>query len=76
MPPKINANKLSKSNEMFNFYEHKEVKKLMDDVHNPCFDVHQLEIPFRLGIIGSSGSGKTSILLNLLSQAQDTFSYI
>jgi len=76
MPTKPNKNNLSNSNEMYNFYEHKEVKKLMDEVHNPYFNIHQLEVPFRLGIIGSSGSGKTSILLNLLSKAQDTFHYI
>ena len=61
---------------MYNFYQHQDVQKLMTETHNPCFDIHQLKVPFRLGIVGSSGAGKTSILLNLIAKCQDTFAFI
>lgn len=36
-------------------------------VHNPNYGIsHPIQVPFRLGIVGSSGSGKTNILLDLL----------
>jgi hypothetical protein len=73
---KKESDKYAKSNKLYNFYEHKEVKKLIDEVHNPCYDVHQLQVPFRLGIVGSSGAGKTSILLNLINKCRDTFGFI
>jgi ABC-type lipoprotein export system ATPase subunit len=67
---------INKSNDIYNFYEHAEVKKLIKKVHNPCKEVHQLDLPFRVLICGASGSGKTSILLNLISKCQDTFGKI
>lgn len=59
-----------------NFYEHKGVKKFMKDTHNPHFNVHHLKVPFRMLIIGSSGSGKTSTLLNLIKIMSGTFTRI
>jgi ABC-type dipeptide/oligopeptide/nickel transport system ATPase component len=36
-------------------------------VHNPNYGIsHNIQIPARIGIVGSSGSGKTNILLDLL----------
>ena len=63
-------------NEMTNFYDLKEVKKLCTQYHNPCFIDHQIKIPFRMGIIASSGGGKTQFLLNLISKMNDTFGFI
>ena len=46
------------------------------EYHNPCFDDHQFKVPFRCGIIGSSGSCKTQMLLNLIARMKDTFFHI
>ena len=61
---------------MINFYEHKEVRKLLTNYWNPHFDETQIATPFRLGIIGSSSSGKTQCLLNLIAKLNDTFGHI
>ena len=53
---------------MINFYELKEVKKHMDDVDNPNFDLHNLSIPFRMLATAPSGSGKSNFLCNLLKK--------
>ena len=58
MPPKV------KNNDIVNFYEHKEVQKLITKYHNHNFEYHQVKRPFRAGIIASSGGGKTQLLLN------------
>jgi ABC-type oligopeptide transport system ATPase subunit len=73
MPPKKQP---QPSNEMINFYEHNDVKKLMPQSYNPHFNDTQIKIPFRAGIIGASGSGKTACLLNILSKFNDTFGHI
>ena len=73
MPPK---KKTDKRNEMINFYEHKEIQKLLPKYHNPHFDSHQIKVPFRMGIIGSSGGGKTQMLLNLIAKMSDIFGHI
>ena len=59
-----------------NFYEHKGVRKFMKDNHNPNFKIHGIKVPFRMLIIGSSGSGKTSTLLNLIKVMSNTFTRI
>lgn len=36
-------------------------------IHNPNFGkTHKIQVPFRAGVIGSSGSGKTNLVLDLL----------
>jgi hypothetical protein len=74
MPPK--KKDLADSNEMYNFYQHKKVKELLTNYHNPHFNEHQISIPFRMGIVASSGGGKTMYILNLISKMQDTFGHI
>jgi DNA polymerase III delta prime subunit len=59
-----------------NFYEHKGVKKYMKDNHNPNFNIHHIKVPFRMLIIGASGTGKTSTLLNLIKVMSNTFTRI
>ena len=41
--------------------------------HNPNFEKHGINVPFRMLIIGSSGSGKTQTLLNIIHNLGDTF---
>ena len=78
MPPKKDSSSLpsSKNNEMINFYELPEIKKKLPKYWNPHFNETQMKIPFRCGLIGASGTGKTSWLCNFLAKAQDTFGYI
>lgn len=64
-----------KPNEIVNFYE-VIPKKYLDDVENPNFHLHQIEIPFRMCVVAPSGSGKTNFVLNLIrvfSQGKGTF---
>jgi hypothetical protein len=63
-------------NEMINFYEHPQVKKLLTKYWNPNFHETQISLPFRMGIIASSGGGKTQFLLNMLAKMSDTFGFI
>jgi Poxvirus A32 protein len=66
-------------NDIVNFYETEDVKKHLYNHFNPNFNLTQMNIPFRLGVIASSGGGKTNAVLNLLkllSQGEGTFSHI
>lgn len=67
-----------KPNEIINFYEIIP-KKYLDDVENPNFHLHNIEIPFRMCVVAPSGSGKTNFVLNLIrvfSQGKGTFTDI
>ena len=44
--------------------------------HNPHFDIHNIKVPFRMLICGSSGAGKTQTLLSLMYNMPDTFEKI
>ena len=66
----------SKGDTMQNFYEHKDVKKLITKYHNPRFADTQIAIPARIGVIAPSGTGKTQWLLNYISKSYDTFGHI
>ena len=74
MPPKKKQG--NNNNDIVDFYNHKEVQKLLTPYHNPNFEYHQIKVPFRAGIIGSSSAGKTQLLLNLISKFNDTFGHI
>lgn len=65
-----------KKYEMINFYELPEVKALAPIYHNPNYDIHGISIPFRMIIIGASGSGKTNIVMNILYAMSNTFNKI
>jgi len=52
-----------------NFYN--KIKQIK--VHNPNYDTHQINLPFRMLICTSSGGGKTNFLLNLIHQMNNTF---
>lgn len=67
MPPKK-----QKKAELVNFYS-KMPKNLLTQTKNPHFDVHHIKVPFRMLIVGSSGSYKTGTLLNLINVMSDTY---
>jgi hypothetical protein len=64
------------SNKVINFYDQKKVKKFMPKSHNPNYKEHLIKVPFRGVIVGSSGSGKTHMLLNLIAKMSDTFNKV
>jgi hypothetical protein len=61
---------------MLNFYELNDVKKLNTPSYNPHFKQTQMNIPFRCGLIGASGSGKTNALMNYIRLTSGTFGEI
>jgi hypothetical protein len=61
---------------MVNFYQHKDIQKLLPKYHNPHYDETQISIPARIGVIASSGGGKTQWLLNFLAKTNDTWGHI
>lgn len=48
-------------------------KSFIPQYHNPHYEQHQMKIPSRMLIIGSSGSGKTQLALEIIRQMKDTF---
>jgi ABC-type dipeptide/oligopeptide/nickel transport system ATPase component len=58
------------------WYKEKAIQKFLTKQHNPHYDKHHIKIPFRMLIVGNSGSGKTSTLLNLIYNMSDTFEEI
>ncbi len=64
------------NNDIVDFYNHKEVQKLITNYHNTNFEYHQIKAPFRSGIIGSSTAGKTLLLLNSIAKFNNSFGHI
>ena len=61
---------------MINFYENKGIKKYLTKSDNPHFEETQIKVDTRILIIGSSGSGKTNLLMNYIKLSPNTFSHI
>ena len=76
MPPKKKTSKETDNNKIINFYEHKDIQQMLPEYYNPHFAETQIEIPFRAGIIASSGGGKTQWLLNFIAKTNDTWGKI
>lgn len=55
-----------------NFY--KLTKKVV--IHNPHYKNHLIDIPFRMIVVGGSGSGKTQFLCELIHRMTNTFEEI
>ena len=73
MPKKKDNNKET-DNSLINFYSLPKMKKFMPVSHNPNYGkTHFLKVPFRASLIGSSGSGKSLLFMNILSRMPDTF---
>jgi len=76
---KMNTRKKpNKTSEMVNFYE-VIPRKYLDNTENPNFNIHHIDLPFRMCIVAPSGSGKTNFLVNLIkvfSEGKGTFADI
>lgn len=62
-------------NSVPNIYKHIP-KKYIKTYHNPHYDDHMLSHPMRLVCVGSSGAGKTQLVVHILSKMRNTFSNI
>ena len=49
-------------------------EKFIKKYHNPHYEDHQLNHPFRMVIVGASGAGKTQLVCHILSKMKNTFS--
>lgn len=61
--------------EIIDWYK-KMPKRYLLKTHNPHYDKHHIKLPMRLIIAGSTGSGKTSTLLNLIYNMPNTWEKI
>ena len=59
-----------------NCYDLKGVKKHQTKHINPYFCNHRIKVPLRGVLIGSSGSGKSNLLMNIINQMQSTYNHI
>lgn len=76
MPPKKQKPVQSDDkNKVINFYEIMP-DSLKPKYHNPHYQDHLLQHPFRLLCIGPSGSGKSTIALSIIAKMKNTFDYI
>ena len=51
-------------------------KKFIKKYHNPHYEDHKLSHPFRLVCVGSSGAGKTQLVVHILSKMRNTFTNV
>jgi hypothetical protein len=66
------------SDKIINFYD-VIPKKYLLEAENPNYNVHNIDLPFRMCVVAPSGSGKTNFLVNLIkvfSQGKGTFADI
>lgn len=70
-----NTNNKTNPNKISNFYSliPDELKK---EYHNPNYKNHLIKIPFRMLIVGGSGSGKTNTVMEIIHRMSNTFEKI
>lgn len=64
-----------KNNEILNFYKVMP-KKLRPKYSNPNYECHKIDLPFRILIVGASGSCKTTVACDLIRRMNNTFGNI
>lgn len=64
----------AKSREVVNFYE--KIPRKDQHESNPHIEIHGIKIPFRMLIVGASGSMKTNTALNIMKQFDGTFYHV
>jgi len=64
-----------KKDEITDFYK-KIPKELLKSSHNPCYKDHLLNLPFRMLLVGGSGSRKTTTLFEIISRCKNTWELI
>ena len=67
---------VSDSNKLINFYEVPSAQKFIIKYHNPAYENTHMKHPFRIGIFGKTGQGKTQMLVNLIHRMAKTFKKI
>lgn len=70
--------KKKEEKDIINMYD-KIPKHLLNNVENPNYKLHKLNIPFRMCVVAPSGSGKTNFIVNLIekfSKGEGTFANI
>jgi hypothetical protein len=67
--------KSKNENEIINFYKVMP-KKFRPTYHNPSYDSHKIDLPFRILIVGASGSCKTTVACDLMRRMNNTFGNI
>ena len=70
------SKKKEPNTKIVNCYDLKKVQKHTKKYINPHFKTHGIKVPFRGLLIGSSGAGKTNLLMNIISQMSGTFNHI
>ena len=65
-------------NNFINYYETEAVKPHIIEHHNPSYNFETMPIkhPFRMCIVGASGSGKSNVLMGLIRALDNTFNQI
>jgi hypothetical protein len=71
----MNNQKKNQKAELIDWYK-KIPPKYLTKTHNPNFNIHGINLPFRMLIIGGSGAGKTQTLMNLIHNMNNTFNDI
>ena len=75
MPPRKKQEKNKSESEVVNAYE-RMPDSFKPKYINPYYDEHLISHPCRIIIVGNSGSGKSTIGLNIIAKMRDTFDYI
>ena len=70
MPPKKKVIIEEKNNEIINYYKTEAMQPFLTEYHNPNYnyDTFDIKHPFNCIVVGSTGSGKSNLILNLIEK--------
>jgi hypothetical protein len=72
MPPKPRSSSSKDPGKIVDFYK-RLPSRYARQTHNPCYARHNINLPFRMCIIGGSGSGKTNVAMEIIRRMENTF---